>query len=399
LKSKDYIALDKEFGPQNYAPLEVVVKEGEGVWVKDVEGKSYLDMLSAYSALNFGHRNQRILDVAIKQLGSLTLTSRAYYNDVLILLARELSQFCDMEMALLMNTGAEAVESAIKVSRRWAYTVKGVEADKAEIICFNNNFHGRTTTIIGFSTSDSAKENFGPFTPGFCAVPFADVEALRSAINKNTAAVLIEPIQGEGGVIIPPAGYLQEVRQMCSENNVLMIADEIQTGLCRTGEIFACDHEKVKPDIYILGKSLGGGLVPISAVVSSKEVLGTLTPGSHGSTFGGNPLACAIAREVLSLIKEEKPEKNSKELGEYFLAELKKIDSKKINSVRGRGLFMAVDIASDAGEAKKFCNLLLNEGVLCKDTRTQTLRFAPPLVIKKSELDWALERIAKVFAD
>lgn len=398
LSSRDHIQLTEQFGAHNYAPLDVVVAAGEGCWVTDVEGRRYLDMLSAYSALNFGHRNARIERVAIEQLKTLTLTSRAFYNDQFGLLCRDLASLCGLEMALLMNSGAEAVETAIKAARRWGYENKGVPAERAEIICFNNNFHGRTTTIVGFSTSEESRHHFGPFTPGFRLAPFGDLEAVAQLINEHTVAVLIEPIQGEGGILIPPTGYLRELRELCRERKVLFIADEIQTGLCRTGEVFACTHEQVQPDAYILGKSLGGGVVPISALIGTRELMEVFTPGSHGSTFGGNPFACAIAREVLAIIADEQPHERARELGDWFGEELRSMKSPHVLGVRQRGLMIGVDIAPAYGKAKEVCKELKAQGVLCKDTREQTIRFAPPLTITRDELAWALERIRTVLA-
>ncbi|WKZ56296.1 MAG: ornithine--oxo-acid transaminase [Bdellovibrionota bacterium] len=396
--SKQHIELTETFGAHNYAPLEVVLSRGEGAWVWDVEGKRYLDMLSAYSALNFGHCHPRIQKTAHAQLDLLTLTSRAFYNDTLGVMCEKLATLCGMEQVLLMNSGAEAVETAIKMARRWGYREKGIPRDKAEIICFSNNFHGRTTTIVGMSTSESSRADFGPFTPGFVVVPFNDKAALDAAITRNTCAVLIEPIQGEAGIIIPDSGFLSHVRAVCTGHNALMIADEIQTGLCRTGKIFACNHEAVIPDAYLLGKSLGGGITPISAVVSSRSVMQVFTPGSHGSTFGGNPLACAVAETVLDLIIEERPHERAAKLGAWFVEELRGLNSPYISAVRGRGLLIGVDILPEYGKAKDFCHALLDVGLLCKDTREQTIRFAPPLIISEEDLRWALERIALVFA-
>jgi ornithine--oxo-acid transaminase len=396
MNSHEHIRLTEAYSTHNYSPLEVVISRGEGVWVWDVDGKRYLDMLSAYSALNFGHANPRILQAAHAQLDRLTLTSRAFYNDKLGPLCERLAKLCKLDTVLLMNSGAEAVESSIKIARKWGYEVKGVPDNHAEIICLGQNFAGRTTTIISFSSSPSAKEHFGPFTPGFTIVPFGDAAAMRAAITPHTVAVLVEPIQGEAGIIMPPDGYLSEIAAICRENNVLLIADEIQTGMCRTGKIFACDHEGVIPDIYTIAKSLGGGIVPISAVIGRKEVMDVLTPGTHGSTFGGNPFACAVALEVLNIIEEERPHERAAELGPYLLNALKEIASPIVSGVRGKGLFIGVDIKPEYGPAKKVCHDLMDEGLLCKDTRVQTLRLAPPLVIEKRELDWAIERIAKV---
>jgi len=391
-----HIELTEQYGAHNYAPLPVVLAEGEGVWVTDVDGKRYMDMLSAYSALNFGHRNPRIVRAAEQQLRKLPLTSRAFYNDQFGPFCEELAKFCGMQMVLAMNSGAEAVESALKVARRWGYEKKGVEEDKAEIICMSDNFAGRTISIISFNTEGENRRNFGPFTPGFVIARFGDVADIERCITKNTVAVMFEPIQGEAGVLMPPDGFLRDLREVCSRHRVLMIADEIQTGMCRTGKRFACDHEGVASDMLILGKSLGGGILPISAVVSSVEILGVLTPGSHGSTFGGNPLACAVAREVLRFIADERPEERAAELGALLMERLRAIKSPIVESVRGRGLMVGVDIKPEHGIAKDFCKKLLHEGLLCKDTRKQTIRFAPPLTITQTELEWALERIKRV---
>jgi ornithine--oxo-acid transaminase len=394
--SADHIALTEQFSAHNYSPLDVVIAEGKGVWLTDVEGKRYLDMLSAYSAVTWGHCPERFVKGATEQMKRLTLCSRGFYSDQTGLFCRELAELCGMEVVLPMNTGAEAVETAIKAARKWSYEVKGVPDGEAEIIVFGGNFHGRTTTIVSASSSESSKAHFGPLTPGFVMVPYGDAGALEAAITPHTAAILIEPIQGEGGVIIPPAGYLRAVRELCSAHRVLFLADEIQTGLCRTGKVFACEHEGVQPDVCILGKALGASLLPISAVIGSKEVMSVFTPGTHGSTFGGNPLACAVAREVISYIRSEHPEKRAEELGEYFVAGLKAKPLSKISEIRGRGLFVGVDVKKGLGKAKPFCHALKDLGVLCKDTRDSTIRFAPPVVIEKSEIDWALERIRQV---
>ncbi len=395
--SKELIAQTQKFSTKNYAPLDVVLARGEGAWVWDVEGEKYLDMLAAYSAINFGHCNDRFKRRAMAQLEEITMVSRAFYNDQLGPFCQELAELCRLETVLPMNSGAEAIESAIKIARRWGYSEKKVAADQAKIICFGGNFAGRTTTIISFSSEPAYKEGFGPFTPGFVVVPYGDSKAVENAIDKNTVAVLLEPIQGEGGIIIPPDGFLKKIRELCSANNVLMIADEIQTGLCRTGKLFACDYENVIPDMLVLGKSLGGGITPISAVIGRDAVMRVLTPGSHGSTFGGNTFACAIAREVIAYIKEEKPEQRSAELGAYLLKELKKIESKKIKEIRGRGLMVGIDVRPEFGKAKTFSHKLKELGVLSKDTREQTLRLTPPLVIDKEDLDWGIERIKQVF--
>lgn len=394
--SREYIDLTERYSAHNYTPLEVVLVRGEGAWLYDVEGKRYLDMLSAYSAVTWGHCNPRFVKAAETQMQKLTLCSRGFYSDQTGLFCRDLAEFCGMDQVLPMNSGAEAVETAIKAARKWAYEVKGVPDNCAELITFTGNFHGRTTTIISSSSSPISRNHFGPLTPGFSIVPYGDVAALEAAITPHTAAILIEPIQGEGGVIIPPEGFLKAVREMCDKNRVLMLADEIQTGLCRTGARFACDHEGVRPDIYILGKALGAAILPISAVAGTKEVMDVFGPGTHGSTFGGNPLACAVAREVLSYIQEEKPEQRARELGDYFLNKLKAAKLSKLSALRGRGLLIGVDVKKELGKAKPFCAELMARGMLCKDTRDQTIRFAPPVVVTKSEIDWAMEQIQAV---
>lgn len=393
MNSDDHIRITETFAAHNYSPLPVVLTEGQGVWVTDVEGRRYLDMLSAYSALNFGHRHPRLVEAAKRQLDRLPLSSRAFYNDQLGLFCKELAELCGMEMVLPMTSGAEAVETTIKLARKWGYEKQGIPAEQAEIITFRGNFHGRTTTIVGFSDSPSSTTGFGPFTPGFQIVPYGDAARLANAIRPTTVGVLIEPIQGEAGVIMPPEGFLREVRELCTKNRVLMLADEIQTGLGRTGKLFACDHEQVKPDVYMIGKSLGGGLVPLSAVVANKDVMSVFTPGTHGSTFGGNPLACAIARESLLVLRDELAKDQIMNLGAHLVAGLRGIGSSKIKEVRGRGLLIGVDIDKSFGPAKKIGLALKEHGILCKDTRDQTLRFAPPLTIERAEIDWALERI------
>jgi ornithine--oxo-acid transaminase len=396
LTSEDHFALLEQYCAPNYAPLHVVLASGHGCWLTDVEGKRYLDMHAAYSGINFGHSNERLLKVAHQQLDTLTLTSRAFVTDNLGLFCKELAEFCGMEMTLPMNSGAEAVETSIKLARRWGYERKKVELNKAEVICFNDNFHGRTTTIISFSDAASSRTGYGPFTEGFPLVPYGDIEATRRAITKNTVAILVEPIQGEAGIIMPPEGFLRDLRALCTEHNILLMADEIQTGFCRTGARFACDHEQVRPDVYILGKSLGGGIVPISAVVASRELLSVFTPGTHGSTFSGNPFACAIAREVLRLIDEEKPELNSKSQGDYLLQRLEAAQFEKVEAVRGRGLFIGVDIKHEFGKAKRICEALKDKGILCKDTRDYSIRIAPPLCVTRDEIDQALSVLSTV---
>ncbi len=396
MTNAEHIELVEHYAAHNYHPLPVVVARADGVWVEDAEGKRYMDMLAAYSAINFGHGNRELIAAAKAQLETLTLTSRAFHNDQLGPLCRELAELCGMEMVLPMNTGAEGVETALKTARRWGYTKKGVPASRAKIICCEDNFHGRTTTIISFSTDPVCRENFGPFTPGFEVIPYGDIEALRKAIDGDTVAFLVEPIQGEAGIIIPPAGYLRQVREVCSERNILFIADEIQSGLGRTGHTFACEHERVQPDVYILGKALGGGIVPISAVVSRRDVLGVFTPGSHGSTFGGNPLACAVARKVVEILNRGTYQRNARELGAYLAEQLRAIKTNKVKEIRARGLWVGIEFHKEAGVARKYCEQLLGMGMLCKDTHAQTMRLAPPLCITKDELDWALERLRKV---
>lgn len=396
MRTPDYILLEETYGAHNYNPLDVVITRAEGVWVWDVEGNRYLDCLSAYSAVNQGHCHPRILRALVEQAQRVTLTSRAFRNDQLPLLAKELCELTGYEMMLPMNSGAEAVETALKTARKWGYTVKGVPADRAEIIVCARNFHGRTITIVGFSTEPQYREGFGPFTPGFVIIPYGDAWALEKAITPNTVAFLVEPIQGEGGVIVPPEGYLRDVGEICAYHNVLFMADEIQTGLGRTGRLFAYHWEGVRPDVLIIGKALSGGFYPISAVLSSRQILGVFHPGDHGSTFGGNPLACAVAREALRVIVEERLPERADELGRYFLERLARIESPWIKEVRGRGLLIGVELIPEAGGARRFCEALKDQGILCKETHEHTIRFAPPLVITREEIDWALERIEAV---
>ena len=397
MKSLEYINLENKYGANNYKPLDVVLTRGKGVWVWDVDNIKYLDCLAAYSAVNQGHCHPKILKSMIEQAQKLTLTSRAFRNDQLPLLYEELCKLTNSHKVLPMNSGAEAVETAIKSVRKWGYEVKGVEKDKAEIIVCANNFHGRTLAIVGFSTDENAKDNFGPFTPGFKTVPFGDSDALETAITKNTVAFMVEPIQGEAGVIIPPTGYLKKVRSICEKNNVILILDEIQTGLGRTGTLLAEEHEGVEADMTLIGKALSGGFYPVSAVLSNKEVLQILKPGQHGSTFGGNPLACSVARTALKVLVEEGMIKNAQKMGAYFLSELKKIKNKNIKDIRGRGLMIAIEFHEGTNNgARTIAEKLKALGILCKETHTYTLRFAPPLVIKKEEIDWALERINQV---
>ncbi len=396
MDSQYYIELADKYGANNYHPLDVVLQRGEGVWVYDVEGNKYLDCLSAYSAVNQGHGHPTIARAAREQLERITLTSRAFRNDQLGPFLKELCELTGYEMGLPMNTGAEAVETAIKAARKWGYQVKGVEDNKAEIIVCEGNFHGRTTTIVGFSSEPQYRRDFGPFTPGFVSVSFGDADALREAITPNTVAFLVEPIQGEGGVLIPPEGYLREAAAICRQNNVLFVADEIQTGLGRTGKLLASDHEGVRPDVLILGKALSGGFYPVSAVLTDKEVLGLLQPGDHGSTFGGNPMGAAIARAALRVIVEEGLVERAQELGSYFMGRLQRVESEHVKEVRGKGLLIGVELD---GPARVFAEALREQGILAKETHHTVLRFAPPLIISKEEIDWAMERIEPVLMD
>jgi len=393
---QDYIELEEKFGAHNYHPLDVVIERAEGVWVYDVEGNKYLDCLAAYSAVNQGHCHPRIVKALKEQAEKVTLTSRAFRNNQLPFLYKELSELTGYQISLPMNSGAEAVETALKAARKWGYKIKGVENDKAEIITCENNFAGRTITIVGFSTEAQYKDGFGPFTPGFKSIPYGNAEALEKAITKNTVAFLVEPIQGEGGVIVPPEGYLKKAYDICKKNNVLFIADEIQTGLGRTGKLFAFEYDGIRPDVVIIGKALSGGCYPVSAVLSNKEILGVFKPGDHGSTFGGNPLGAAIARESLKVLTEENLVENSYNLGKYFMEKLKQIKSQHVKEVRGKGLFIGVELKPEAKGARRFCEAFMKKGVLCKETHENVIRFAPPLVIKKEEIDWAMERVGEV---
>ena len=386
------IAKVEAHAAHNYHPLPVVLAKGEGAWVWDEEGHRYLDMLAGYSALNFGHRHPRLVAAAEGQLGRLTLTSRAFHNDLLGTFAEELAALCAMDMVLPMNTGAEAVETAIKMARKWAYERKGVPEGRATVVVMGGNFHGRTTTIVGFSDDESARSGFGPFTPGFVRAPYGDAEALAAAIDDDTAAVLLEPVQGEGGVILPPDGYLRAVRQLCTERNVLMLADEIQSGLGRTGATFACDLEGVVPDAYILGKALGGGIVPVSAVVARREVMGVFQPGEHGSTFGGNPLACAVGIEVVRMLRTGEYQARARDLGEVLALGLASLRASRVAGFRVRGLWAGVDVVGRTG--RNVCEGLMRRGVLAKDTHGSTIRLAPPLVIERSDLEWAIAQLA-----
>jgi len=396
MKTQHYIDLESQFGANNYKPLDVVLCRGKGIWVWDVKGRKYLDCLSAYSAVNQGHCHPRILKVLNEQAGKLTLVSRAFRNDQLGPFYKEICELTRSHSVLPMNSGAEAVESAIKAVRKWGYKVKQVPEGQAEIIVCANNFHGRTLTIVGFSTEEQYKEGYAPFTPGFKIIPFGDAEALAQAITPNTVGFLVEPIQGEGGVIVPPAGYLKEVRRLCDDHKVILILDEIQTGLGRTGKLFAEEHDGIESDLTLVGKALSGGYYPVSAVLSNKEVLGVFKPGDHGSTFGGNPLACAVAREALKVLVEEKLIENSAELGSYMMDRLREIRSPHIREIRGKGLLIGIELHPEAGGARRFCEALQTKGLLCKETHEHVLRIAPPLVIRKPDIDWALERLQDV---
>jgi ornithine--oxo-acid transaminase len=387
------IALEDQYGAHNYKPLDVVVHRASGVWIYDVEGRRYLDFLAAYSAVNQGHCHPRILAAMLEQAQRVTLTSRAFRNDQLPLFCKELSELTGQEMVLPMNSGAEAVESTLKIARKWGYKVKGIPEGKAEIIVCANNFHGRTISIISFSTEPQYRDGFGPFLPGFKVIPFGDAAALREAITPNTAAFLVEPVQGEAGIILPPDGYLRESAAICRENNVLFIADEIQSGLGRTGKLFACQHEDVTPDVMIVGKALAGGFYPVSAVLASRKILGVLNPGDHGSTFGGNPMACAVARAAMRVIVEEKLSERSAEMGALLLDRVRQIQSPQIREVRGRGLWVAVELH---GPARPVCEALMREGLLCKETHDNVIRLAPPLTIEREDVLWACDRIQAV---
>jgi ornithine--oxo-acid transaminase len=396
MNTNEYIAIEEQYGAHNYHPLDVVIERAEGVWVYDVDGKKYLDCLSAYSAVNQGHVHPKILEAMLEQAKKVTLTSRAFRNDQLPLFYKEFSEMTGYDMSLPMNSGAEAVETAVKLARKWAYRVKGVPRHQAEIIVCAGNFHGRTTTLISFSTEPLYRDDFGPYTPGFLVAPYGDPDAIKRLITSNTAAVLIEPIQGEGGVIIPPRGYLKQVADLCKKHNILLMADEIQTGLGRTGKLFASEHEGVRPDVVIVGKALSGGFYPVSAVLADKSLLGLFTPGEHGSTFGGNPLAAAVARASLRVIREEKLAERAHELGTYFIEQLAEIPSPHVKEVRGRGLLIGVELKPEARGARRFCEALQEKGILAKETHDNVIRFAPPLVIDKQTIDWALPSIRDV---
>ena len=396
--NQEHISLVDNYSAHNYHPLPVVVAKAEGVWVEDAEGNRYMDMLAAYSAVNFGHGNPQLIEAAKSQLEKVTLTSRAFHNAQLGPFCQELADLCGMEAVLPMNTGAEAVETALKTARKWGYKKKGVPDGKAKILVCEGNFHGRTTTIVSFSDDPQCRDGFGPFTPGFEFVPYGDITALENAICDDTVAFLMEPIQGEGGIIIPPQGFLRAARELCTKRNVLFIADEIQSGLGRTGKTFACDWEDVKPDIFILGKALGGGIMPISAVVSSREIMSVFRPGDHGSTFGGNPLACAIARQVIQMLNTNQYQNQAQELGTHLVNRLNEANFACIETIRARGLWIGVEIKKSFGVARPLCERLMAEGMLCKETHEQTIRIAPPLSISKEEIDWAFEKLSLVLS-
>lgn len=396
MNTQDYIALEEKYGAHNYHPLDVVIDKAEGIWVYDVDGKKYMDCLAAYSAVNQGHCHPRIVKVLKDQADKVTLTSRAFRNSRLPLFYEELAKLTGYEMILPMNSGAEAVETALKAARKWGYKVKGVEENKAEIIACTNNFAGRTITIISFSTEEQYKDGFGPLTPGFKIVEYGNTKALEDAITPNTVAFIVEPIQGEGGVIVPPEGYIKDTYEICKKNNVLYITDEIQSGLGRSGKLFAHQYEGIIPDVVTIGKALSGGLYPVSAVLSKKEILGVFNPGDHGSTFGGNPLGAAIAVESLKVLTEENMIQNSFELGKYFREKLRAVNSKHVKEVRGKGLFIGVELVPEAKGARRFCEALQSKGILAKETHENVIRFAPPLIITKEEIDWAMERIEEV---
>jgi ornithine--oxo-acid transaminase len=395
----DFIKLEDDLGAHNYHPLDVVIEKAEGIWVWDVEGNKYLDFLAAYSAVNQGHCHPAIRQAMLEQSARVTLTSRAFRTDQLGLLYKDVHELTGYQRMLPMNSGAEAVETAIKAARKWGYTIKGVPDGKAEIIVFTGNFHGRTTTIVGFSEEAQYKDGFGPFTPGFTMVPYGDLDAVRAVMNPNVVGMLVEPIQGESGIIIPPDGFLKGLEELCREQRALLITDEIQSGLGRTGKLFACEHEGVRPDIVIIGKALAGGFYPVSAILADDEVMGVFNPGDHGSTFGGNPLAAAVARKALQVLVDEKMIENSASLGDYFLERLRKIPHPHIKEVRGRGLWIGLELVHEAGGARRYCEALARKGLLCKETHEHTIRFAPPLIITREELDWAIDRVAAVFAE
>jgi ornithine--oxo-acid transaminase len=397
--SREFIRLEEEYGAHNYHPLDVVVRRAEGSWVWDVEGNKYLDFLAAYSAVNQGHAHPRIRKAMEEQASRVTLTSRAFRNDQLGPLYKELHDLTGYRRFLPMNSGAEGVETAIKAARKWGYKVKGIPEGSAEIVVFTGNFHGRTTTIISFSDDPQYRDGFGPFTPGFVMVPYGDLDAVRKAVNANTAAILVEPIQGESGIVVPPAGFLEGIAGICRQQNVLFVCDEIQSGLGRTGKLFCHQWSGVRPDVVIVGKALGGGFYPISGILADDKVMQVFQPGDHGSTFGGNPLACAVAREALKVLVDERMIENSAELGEYFLGKLRGLRSRHIKDVRGKGLWIGLELKPEAGGARKFCEALWKRGMLCKETHVHMIRFAPPLNIRREDLDWAFEQLAAAFAE
>ena len=396
MRTNDLIELENRLGAHNYKPLDVVLTRGQGIWVWDVDGRRYMDCLAAYSAVNQGHCHPAIQKALVEQAGKLTLTSRAFRNDQLALFYQELCELTNSHKVLPMNSGAEAVETVIKAVRKWGYTVKGVPENQAEIIVCHNNFHGRTITIVSFSTDEGSRQGFGPFTPGFKVIPYGDAEALARAITPHTVGFLVEPIQGEAGVIIPPDGYLRQAKALCEAHNIVLILDEIQTGLGRTGKLLAEEHEGIEADLTLVGKALSGGFYPVSAVLSNKEVMDVLQPGEHGSTFGGNPLACAVARTALRVLVEENLVANAAAMGDYFLSELQKLKTPQIKEIRGRGLMIGIEFQPEAGGARSYCLKLMEEGLLCKETHDNIVRIAPPLVIRKDDIDWALSKIAKI---
>lgn len=396
MNTREYIAIEEQYNAHNYLPLDVVLVRGNGVWVEDVDGRRYMDFLAAYSAVSQGHCHPRLVKTMVEQAARLTLTSRAFRNDQLPLFAKELCKLMGYEMMLPMNSGAEAVETALKAARKWGYRVKGVPEDKAQILACQGNFHGRTITIVSFSPAEHYRDGFGPFTPGFELISYGDAQALEAAITPHTVAFLVEPIQGEGGVVVPPEGYLRQARQVCDRHNVLLITDEIQSGLGRTGKLLAAEHEGIRADIVTLGKALSGGMYPVSAVLADRAVLGLFQPGDHGSTYGGSPLACAVAREALRVLTEEGLIERTAELGEYLMARLGQIESPHIKQIRGRGLWIGIVLKAEAGGARRFCEELAAHGLLCKETHWNVIRLAPPLIISREEIDWAVERLVKV---
>jgi len=399
MNAKDYLEMERTYGAHNYHPLPVVISKAKGVWIWDVDGKKYIDMLSSYSAINQGHLHEKIVAAAVDQLGRVSLSSRAFSNDRMAPFLKKLCELSGMEMALPMNTGAEAVETALKLARRWGYRKKGVPENQAEIMVCENNFHGRTTTIISFSSDPGSKDGFGPFTPGFVTIPYNDLQAVEKAANERTVAMMVEPIQGEAGINVPSEGYLKGLRKICDEKGILLVIDEIQTGFGRTGKMFAFEHEGIKPDVLCVGKALGGGLYPVSAALSSREIMSVFTPGSHGSTFGGNPLGSAIASAALDVLVDENLCERSVEMGAYFVKKLKELNCPRIKEIRAKGLLIGAEFHLGPGETvRPVCEKLMENGVLAKDTHEKTIRFAPPLVISKEEIDWAMERIGKVFA-